>query len=148
MPKETEFPVAEVAAVVIRDATGRLLVDYNDKWQAFTLPMSKLHPLPMGPELTESAAEAACRAAAEVLGRPLRRGELTPAAEPHVEWEYSLRTGELKRYTFYLFTLTLAAAETPHPLPGHIALWRTRAELREQEPVSPTVDVILAAVPA
>lgn len=146
MPAETEFPAVDVAAVLVTDPTGRILVDYNDGWKAFTIPMTKLHPLPMGDRLTESAGEAACRAAAEVLGRPVRPSELRPALEPTVNWNYSLRDGQLKRYKLHLFTLT--TTETPHPLPGHIALWQTRQELTEREPVSPTVAVILDAIPA
>ena len=147
MADAKDFPAVELSAVVVTDrATGRILLDYNERWQAFTLPMSKTHEVPNedAPGSDESPLSAAVRAAAEVFGRPMYPGDLTAVAR-QVHWAHGGADGLLKRYTFNVFTVTVA--ETPHPLPGHVAVWRTRPELAEQEPISPTVAVVLAALP-
>jgi hypothetical protein len=144
MPQEPDTPAVELSAVVVTDARGRILLDYSERWQAFTLPVSKLHPLPMGKAMTESASEAAVRAAAEVLGRPIRPADLTRVGGPIFHEDYSGGDGALKRYQVHLFIL--AATDPPQPLPGHVAVWLTREELADREPVSPTVAVVLAAL--
>lgn len=139
----------EVSVVLIRDANGRLLLDYNDEWMAFTLPMSKVHDLPPevegGPTAPESVLAAAVRAAAEVLGRPLPPGALREIAAEVPPYSRSLRDGKWKRYAFHLFTVTVNG--TAHPLPGHVAVWLTPSEVEGLEPISPTVGTILRALP-
>jgi len=64
-------PVVRVAAAVITDASEQLLVSLNESWGAFTLPMSRIRT---GPDADETPEFAAVRAAAEVLGVPVRLG--------------------------------------------------------------------------
>jgi hypothetical protein len=134
------FPVADVAVVLITDAKGeKLLVDYNPHWDCFTFPMVKVDDPP-------EAARAAVRAAAEVLGRPLPPTGLPVPLEFDVPvYQTSGRDGVMKRYRYRPFALRVTAA--PQPLPGHIAIWLTPAELETHEPVSPTVRHVLGAVP-
>lgn len=142
-------PNIDVSVVVIRDANGRILLDYNDEWKAFTLPMSKIHDLPAevegGPTAPESPLAAAVRAAAEVLGRPLPPGALREVAAEVSPYSRSLRDGKWKRYDFRVFTATVNG--TAHPLPGHVAVWLTPADVEGLEPISPTVGTVLRALP-
>lgn len=143
------YPLVEVAVVLVRDDTGRCLVDFNDAWGSFTFPMTKVREQPAvqpdGPTGREEPQAAACRAVAEVLGRPLPPGLLQALACEVPPYRQSGRDGEWKRYTFRLFELT--AKFDPKPLPGHSAAWLTRAELKRCEPMSPTVRKILDALP-
>ena len=68
------YPLIDVVALLIsRD--GRLLLDYNEPWSAFCLPITKLRDVqalvPDGEGRLETPQEAAVRAAVEVLGIPL-----------------------------------------------------------------------------
>jgi len=144
------YPLVEVAVVVITDAQGRFLADYNEAWGGFTLPMSSLHDVParvpVDKPTPESPQNAAIRAAAEVLGRPVSPGALVPLNIEVAPWNQSGRDGQWKRYQYRLFQLKIDFA--PQPLPGHAAVWLTRAELGTLEPISLTVRVILRALPA
>jgi len=138
----------ELVALFIVDAEGRILLDYNANWHAFTLPMSKRHPLltntPDDPVIEEPLDSTALRAAIEMIGRPL----LQMPIQMNVEvppWNQSGRDGAWKRYQYRVFALRFDG--TPHPLPGHTAVWLTLAELEAAEPISPTVRQILRAVP-
>ncbi|OWK43752.1 hypothetical protein [Fimbriiglobus ruber] len=145
------YPVIEVAVVLITDPRGeRLLADYNPDWGGFTLPMTKRrnpgHADEPWAQEAESPLAAATRAAVEVLGRPLPPDRLpVPLPFELPPWEVSLRDGGWKRYTRWPFALV--ADGTPHPLPGHVALWLTPAEFEKYEPISPTVSQILGAIP-
>lgn len=150
MSNATTYPLVDVAVVLILDSTGeRLLVDHNPRWSGFSLPMTKLGAVPAAapgsPTTPEPAEHAAVRAAVDVLGRPLpptgRPARLSHDVPP---WHQSGRDGEWKRYRYHLFALK--AAGTPHPRPGHVAVWLTPAELESHEPVSPTVRHVLTAV--
>ena len=57
-----------IAVAYVVHADGRLLLTWNAKWGAFTIPMTKVNlGMPR-----ESPSQAAVRAAAEVLGVPCR----------------------------------------------------------------------------
>ncbi len=147
----TPFPLVDVAVVLITDAERtKLLVDFNANWAEFSFPMTKLDHLPgdtpEAPPVRETPVQAAVRAAVEVLGAPLPPTGRPVPLDFHVPpYQRSGSDGVWKRYSYHLFKLTAAAA--PQPLPGHVALWLSRAELETHEPVSPTVGLILRAVP-
>ncbi|HZZ79844.1 MAG TPA: hypothetical protein VFE62_15100 [Gemmataceae bacterium] len=143
------IPLVDLAVVLATDGEGRFLVDFNDNWSKFTFPMSKQRDVPAktpnGAASRETALVAACRAAAEVLGRPVASSSLAPLALEVPPYKQSGRDGVWKRYACRLFLLKVTAA--PRPLAGHIALWLTRAELESLEPISPTVRAILEVLP-
>jgi hypothetical protein len=142
------YPLVELVVVLITDGESRFLVDYNEPWGCFTFPSTKLHDpgstMPPSREAKETPDEAAARATAEVLGRPLDPSALTKLPEEVPPWNQSGRDGQWKRYTVHLFGLNTKM--DPKPLPGHTALWLTRKELETLEPVSPTVRSILRVV--
>ncbi len=151
MSNPTPYPLVDVAAVLILDATGKkLLVDYNPRWGGFSLPMTKLGAVPaavpQGASAPEPADRAAVRAASEVLGRPIAPADRPVRLNHDVPpYHQSGNDGEWKRYHYHLFALK--AAFTPQPLPGHVAVWLTPDELASHEPVSPTARHVLNAVP-
>lgn len=142
------FPIVELGVALIVDAEGRFLMDYSEPWGSFTFPMTKLGVVPAvvpdGPSTQESPLTAATRAAVEVLGRPMDPKTLQALACEVPPYNQSGRDGQWKRYTVHLFRLT--AKTQPNPLPGHVAVWLTRAELETLEPISPTVRKILAVL--
>jgi hypothetical protein len=143
------YPLVEMVVVQITDAEGRFLVDYNEPWRSFTFPSTKLHDqastTPTKREPKETPLEAAARAVAEVLGRPVDPNALTKLPYEVPPWNQSGRDGQWKRYTVHL--LGLNAKVDPKPLPGHTAIWLTRQELETLEPISPTVRTILCVMP-
>ncbi len=58
-----------IAVALVRSVDGQLTIAWNDNWQSFVLPMTKIHSV--GP-VVETAEQAAVRAAAEVLHVPCR----------------------------------------------------------------------------
>lgn len=138
----------EVAPVLILDAHGRILLTYNVKWAAFSLPMSKRKSLPldsMDDTATEEPIETtALRAAVEVIGRPLLHKPQRVVADVK-PYHASARDGTWKRYQYQLFAMRFDGTATP--LPGHTAVWLSPEELETHEPISPTVREILRAVP-
>jgi len=139
------YPIVELSAVVICLKDGRVLLDYNDRWGAFTLPMSKRHSLPPavehGQPTTESAEMAGMRAASEVLGHPLLKGSLREMPLELEPYHQSGSDGQWKRYTFTVFTTT--TEELPKPLPGHTAIWIDPKAIEQVDPISPTARLIL-----
>jgi hypothetical protein len=138
----------QLSAVLITDAEGRFLLDFNENWGSFAFPMSKQHELPAtvpgGTVTVETSLGAALRAAAEILGRPLPPASLKPLPVEMPPYNQSGRDGKWRRYSFHLFGLTIKFA--PGPVSGHSAVWLTRAELETAEPISPTVRKILELV--
>jgi hypothetical protein len=143
----TSLETLDVVALLILDAEGRILLDYNENWHTFTLPMSKRHTVltsTPGDVNLEELDATALRAAVEVIGRPL----MTMPKRIHAEvppWNQSGRDGTWRRYQYHVFALR--SPGVPTPLPGHTAVWLTLAELEVAEPVSRTVRTILGAVP-
>ena len=61
-------PKPSIAVGFVTDSQGRLLLTWNNKWQCFTIPMTKIDTEPPA----ETVAQAAVRAVSEVLGVPTR----------------------------------------------------------------------------
>jgi hypothetical protein len=138
---------------------GKLLLNYNSKWRAFTFPMTKLpswefvDPTRI-PDLgrRDNAADdlqahwldAAAHAVVECLGQP---NCPTPLLDDLIEVEYpeverSRRDGADRVYHYKVFTL-----DVPEPFRSRQEpfVWLTADEIRDgkHRPVSPTVLEIL-----
>jgi hypothetical protein len=142
------FPLVEVAVVLIV-RRGQILTDYNPRWAAFTLPMSKLHDRPAiragDASVREEPLDAAIRAAVEVLGRPLPPDGLPRPLRIEVgPYQQSDRDGAWKRYTFHVFALPVT--EGVEPMEGHAAAWLTPGKFQTHRPVSPTAVHILSRI--
>jgi hypothetical protein len=153
-PKEP----TRVAVVLVRSADKLLLV-YNEKWRAFTFPMTKLPPWDFvetskitDPDQRDISTEqlqgrwrdAAAHAVVECLGQP---NDPRPLLDDMIAVEYSLfersgRDGVDRFYRYKLFTL-----EVPQPFESRRqpAVWLTPDAIRDvrNRPVSPTVWTIL-----
>jgi hypothetical protein len=142
------YPLVDVVVLLIgRD--GRLLLDYNEPWSAFCLPITKLRELPAtvpnGEGGREAPMDAAVRAAVEVLGAPLSVDRFPKPVETDIPpYQQSSRDGQWKRYKFHLFSMKIAF--DPRPLPGHTAVWLKPEELKTHQPISPTMTAILGAL--
>ncbi|TQL66846.1 ADP-ribose pyrophosphatase YjhB (NUDIX family) [Nocardioides albertanoniae] len=88
-------PVITVAAVVFRDAEGRMLTVRKNGTEKFMLPGGKLEP-------GESAAQAAVREVAEELGVRLRLEELALLGE--FDSDAANEPGHLLRSTVFTWT--------------------------------------------
>jgi len=146
---EPEYEIVEASVVVIADDTGRVLLDFNDRWGGFTLPVSKRRPvsprLPGGPTERETPLAAAVRAAAEVIGRPIDPAGLMESDAVVPPWHQSGRDGKWKRYDYTVFAFRFSG--DPRPVPGHMAVRLTRSEIDTLAPISPTVGLVLNAMP-
>ncbi len=129
-----------LAVAFVLDDRGRLLMVWNPKWRAFTLPMTKIDTTPP----RESAADAAIHAASETLGVPTRA---IPGSEPNFMrcLHRSKRDGEIKDYQHQIVRIE------PHPdfasaySPSAPIIWASieKLQLREYQPLSPSVSDIL-----
>jgi hypothetical protein len=145
MSAASEFPQVEVSVVVLERA-GMLLAEFNPRWEMFSLPMARLRRrLGLGEASREAPAEAALRAAAKALGRPLPAlafpQPLALDVPPHL-YLHSRRDQRRKRYTYYVFGRRVADPAPKHALGWHI-LWLKPEELRSCEPVSPTAKFVV-----
>jgi hypothetical protein len=113
-----------VAAVIIRSA-GKLLLTYNNKWRAFTFPMTKLpdwdfvdtaqnidpdrRDISAG-QLQEHWLDAAAHAVVECLGQPNCPSPMVegPIEVEYTEVERSRRDGADRIYHYKVFTLEVA----------------------------------------
>jgi hypothetical protein len=140
MSTESPFPQVEVAIVVIERA-GLFLVEYNPNWHSFTLPATRLRRRPAGVVITpEPPLDAAARAAAQALGRPLPPNGLPQPVSLDVLPLLHTRSGRdsnTKRYVYHVFKLRTAEPSPRHAL-GWLTLWMKRADLLTHRPVSPT----------
>jgi hypothetical protein len=147
-----------VAVVLIRSA-GKLLLTYNDKWRAFTLPMTKLpdrdfvdttqiidpdrRDISAG-QLQEHWLDAAAHAVVECTGQPNCPSPLLegPIEVEYTEIERSRRDGADRIYHYKVFSLEVPQAFQSRKQPF---AWLTPEEIRngKHRPVSPTVLVIL-----
>jgi hypothetical protein len=147
-----------VAVVLIHNGEKLLLV-YNAKWRAFTLPMTKLPywnfvetAQIVDPQLRAISAvqlqdywlDAAAHAVVECLGQP---NDPRPVLDGPLEVEYSLlerswRDGAERFYQYKLFDLKVAEAFQSRQQPS---AWLSVAESRDPKnrPISPTVREIL-----
>ncbi len=166
MTTDLPMPEAQVAVVII--AFGKeILLPFNPKWGAFSLPMTKrrkwFDPNFGGQERLEEWRAAAVRASAEVLGRTFDQNELpVPLAdlkdlqqmEPDsglvgylkdliiVDFKPSVREqGLWKRYELHIFALALGQKETPAT--GMAAEWLAPPDYKKRHPISPTATRIL-----
>ena len=148
MEQHPTLPSVETVAVIIRRDEEILLV-FNEKWSAFTLPMTKVRqwtdPNIPPARREEKPAAAAVRAAAECLGKTL-------AVQPtHLKdirgYRQSDRDGVWKEYVIHVFTLPLPEEQPEkEPWSGIRSEWLTADEILEgcRGPISPTArDVIL-----
>jgi hypothetical protein len=147
-----------VAVVLIR-SEGKLLLTYNDKWRAFTFPMTKLPDWDfvdtgqiIDPErraisaaqLQEHWLDAAAHAVVECLGQPNCPSVMLDGtiAVEYTEVERSRRDGADRIYHYKVFTL-----DVPQPFESRHqpSAWLTADEIGDgkHRPVSPSVLEIL-----
>lgn len=128
-----------IAVAYVVDSQGRLLLTWNDKWGAFTLPMTKLQ----SEQPAETPEQAGVRAAAEVLGVPAR---VVPgkAAKFARGLQKSPRDGDIKDYQYNVVQVEV------HPdFANHISsqplVWASIDKLQtgEYQPVSKSVETLL-----
>ncbi len=132
-----------VAVAYVVDDEQRLLLAWNDKWGAFTLPMSKMY---FGPP-AEKAEEAAIRAASEVLRLPTRAVAGKSAKETRA-LEVSARDGELKNYVYTVAPIELHPDFQGRSLSHLAVIWApiARIESGEYRPLSETVSRLLLEI--
>ncbi len=149
MPKPFHYPEVNLSVAVIL-CEGRTLLTWNENWGAFSLPMTKIRSWP-GPsgsvdENSESAQQAAIRAAAEGLGRPLKGSEIP---EQSVELELqpyshrSHRDGQWKRYSREVFVFQIEGDLSSFSGKG---VWLTSSEVSSMQPISQTAQEILSVL--
>jgi len=128
-----------IAVAFVVDSQGRLLLAWNNKWGAFTLPMTKLQ----SDQPAETPEQAGVRAAAEVLGVPTRvvPGKVAQFAR---SLQRSPRDGDIKDYQYNVVPVE------PHPdFASHISsqpfVWAAINKLQagEYQPISKSVDALL-----
>ncbi len=138
MTPTSPFPQVEVAVVVVARA-HLYLAEYNPHWKTFTLPMTRLRRRTIpGMSPRESPEEAALRAAAESVGRPLPPNGLPRRVEldlpPH-QINRSGRDDQTKRYTYHVFSLPVSDPTLRHALGRH-TVWLKRDDFLTHHPVS------------
>jgi hypothetical protein len=146
MSSGADFPLVEVAVVLVERA-DLFLAEYNPRWEAFTLPMSRLRRRAAAG--AESAQDAAVRAAAKVLGRPLAPSQFPQPVPLDVPPHTYLRSGrdqQTKRYTYRVFALHVTEVSPRHALGWH-TLWMKREAFLTHRPVSPTAEYVMQHVP-
>ena len=146
MKKVGEVPAVDVAAVLIV-RLDEILAVYNDKWGAFTFPMSKIRPTEVvqagkRKSAPDDGKQAAIRTAAEWLGRTI-----TEPLEPLrvcEEFMQSERDGRWKRYRVRVFRLTLA--DDAAAMSGTITEWLKADDFLDENrgPISPTARHLIA----
>ena len=140
------FQVVEAAALLIMKK-DRILAVYNEKWGAFTLPMSKVRPWeeiggdPKKRNLS-TGREAAVRSAAEWLGRTI----VDPVVPLMICGEFlqGERDGQWKRYNVWVYKL--AVADDVCPRQGAITEWLKADDFLDdkRDPISPTARHVIA----
>jgi 8-oxo-dGTP pyrophosphatase MutT (NUDIX family) len=128
-----------IAVAFIVDSQGRLLLSWNEKWGAFTLPMTKLRSDPPA----ETPEQAAVRAAAEVLGVPAR---VVPgkAAKFARGLQKSTRDGGIKDYQYNVVPVE-AHPDYAAIIGSRPYVWASIDKLQtgEYQPVSSSVQPLL-----
>lgn len=128
-----------IAVAYVVDPAGRLLLTWNERWDAFTLPMTKLR----SEQPAETPEQAAIRAAAEVLGVPTRvvPGQVAKFARGLLR---SQRDGEIKDYQYHVVPIE------PHPdFASHVSkqplIWVAinRLQIGEYQPLSMSIEQLL-----
>jgi hypothetical protein len=144
-PSSLKLPKLDVAVVIIKNGKKILLI-YNRKWGAFTLPMTNRRTLidnrfPNAQPEEEDWGRAAARAAAEVLGLTF-----TPASAPKPVFELknckrSDADGRIKAYNFHVFVLAVTAGVKLAI--GTNGEWLRPNDLGNREPISQTATEII-----
>ena len=128
-----------IAVALVLASKGHLLLAWTSSWGSFTLPMTKLHL----EQPAETPEQAGLRAAAEVLGVPVRhmRGREARFARGHLR---SPRDGEIKDYQYHVVAVeahpdfALQVSQQPF-------VWANVATLRngDYHPISKSVETLL-----
>jgi hypothetical protein len=143
MKKDPE--TVEVAVTII-SCLERLLLVYNPNWDAFSLPMTKLHHWPhhvaADVRRYEDWDDAAARSVAEILGQTIV-GSVPLLLEHVSDWEESGRDQVVRRYSFRVFHHRVGSIASLAP--GVIGQWLTIDEIEDPQrrPISPTVRFLL-----
>jgi hypothetical protein len=128
-----------LAAAVIFDSRGRLLLVWNDNWGAFALSMTKLHC--EQPEETHE--QSGVRTVAEVLGLPTR---VVPdkAAKFARGLQESPRDGDIKDYQYKLVPIEVHPDFASH-IRSQPFVWALINKLQtgEYQPISKSVEALL-----
>lgn len=128
-----------IAVAYIVDSQGRLLLTWNNKWGAFTLPMTKVQ----FDQPAETPEQAAIRAAAEVLGVPT---QIVPGKETKFArgLQKSPRDGDIKDYQYNIVQVE-AHPDFASLVSSKTFVWASIAKLQnsDYQPVSKSVDAIL-----
>lgn len=134
----------DVSATVIFSGT-RLLTVYNERWGAFTLPMTKLRRRPLDADkvLWERGDIAAVRNVAECLGTTTTR--LPVFLMDSGKLARSTSDGKTKHYAFQIFAFEVSEPSAACGLPAE---WLTADEILDpaREPVSPTARSLVAGL--
>lgn len=149
---EGVFPNVEVGVALIR-LRGKVLLVYNQRWGAFSLPMSKRREredpnVPNGRSVEEFRS-AAARAAAEVLGATIPSFPAEPVCDL-AGYDQSDHDGKYKRYRFQVFEIKLPDnTDLTRPgalVPGVIGDLLTEDEIADEArmPISKTARILVA----
>jgi hypothetical protein len=144
MSAASDFPLVEVAVVLVERA-GLLLAEYNPKWDAFGLPAARQRRQTVPGEAGETSQDAAVRAAAKALGRPLPPSQFPRPVVLDVPPQVYLRSGRdqrTKRYVYRVFHLRVADV-TPRHATGWHTLWLKPDDFLTHRPVTATARHVL-----
>ena len=128
-----------IAVAYVVDPQGRLLLTWNEKWGAFTLPMTKLQ----SDQPAETPEQAGVRAASEVLGVPTRvvPGKASKFARG---LQKSPRDGDIKDYQYNVVPVEVHPDFASHISSKHL-VWAAIDKLQtgEYQPISKSVEALL-----
>jgi len=137
----SEISKVRVAVALVMPEPGKVLLAWNQPWQAFTLPMTKIS---LVPPAEESPTDAAIRAAAEALRVPIRvvAGKSLQTTR---ELRLSDRDGVIRDYLYSVVPVE------PHPdfgpaaraCPGTFLVSLAQVDANEYQPLSPSVKCVM-----
>jgi hypothetical protein len=136
---DSPLPTADVVVTVIYHEDKILLV-FNPRWGAFTLPMTKLRQWPYGdaptPARVEDEADAAMRNVGECVGRTYAEAPRR-LHEDIIELDQGDRESRSKRYQYRVFGMPMTATDLG---PGVAGEWLRVDELLDERrrPISKT----------
>lgn len=134
----TEPKTVTVVVALVTNPDGKLLLSWNPMWGGFSLPMTKVADGPPA----ETVARAAVRAAAEVVGRPVR---VANGHKPRNTRDLllSARDKEVKNYVY-----TVVRVEVHPDFVGHAGsgFWAAPEGLAsgEYQPATDSVPPVVA----
>ena len=148
MSDTSQFPIVPVSVVIVERA-GFYLVEFNQKWNTFSLPMSRQRRrMKGGVESPETPLEAAVRAASMAVGQPLAPARFprpVPLRSPYARIR-SPRDGNTKDYRYSVFAMRVVDPLVRHALGWH-TIWMRPEDLATHVPVSETVKRLLPHLP-